>query len=92
MAIDFELPPDLAALQARIRRFIADDVMPLETDARRTPHGPSEDLRRELIDKARAAGLLAPHVDLEYGGHRRPGLPRGAALDRWMAETRDPFG
>jgi len=68
MPIDFEIPSDLQALQARIRTFIANDVMPYESDPRRTRHGPTEELRRELIDKARSAGLLAPHVAREYGG------------------------
>jgi alkylation response protein AidB-like acyl-CoA dehydrogenase len=68
MAIDFEVTPELAQLQARVRRFIADEIVPLEADARRTTHGPTEDLRRELVDRARAAGLLAPHVAREYGG------------------------
>ena len=68
MAVDFELPPDLATLQARVRAFIADQVVPLEADARRTRHGPAEDLRRELVDRARSAGVLSPHVAREYGG------------------------
>ncbi|HEY3564685.1 MAG TPA: acyl-CoA dehydrogenase family protein, partial [Casimicrobiaceae bacterium] len=66
--MDFAIPPDLRALQARIRAFIASDVIPLEPDPRRTPHGPTEALRRELIERARNAGLLAPHVAREYGG------------------------
>ncbi len=81
MAIDFELPSDLAALQARIRRFIADEVIPLESDVRRTPHGPSEDLRRELNDKARSAGLLAPHVAREYGGLALTHVGRAIAFE-----------
>ena len=68
MAIDFAIPTDLRDLQARIRAFITADVIPLEADPRRTRHGPTEPLRRELIERARAAGLLAPHVAREYGG------------------------
>ena len=68
MAVDFELPPDLAALQARVRAFIADQIVPFETDARRTRHGPTDELRRELIERARSAGVLSPHVAREYGG------------------------
>jgi alkylation response protein AidB-like acyl-CoA dehydrogenase len=59
MAIDFELAPELQALQARIRAFIADEIVPLESDRRRTRHGPTEEFRRELIERARVAGLLA---------------------------------
>ncbi|HJU22859.1 MAG TPA: acyl-CoA dehydrogenase family protein [Casimicrobiaceae bacterium] len=66
--MDFDIPRELAELKARIRAFIADEIIPLESDTRRTAHGPTDDFRRELIDKARAAGLLAPHVAQEYGG------------------------
>jgi alkylation response protein AidB-like acyl-CoA dehydrogenase len=68
MAIDFQVAPELQQLQARIRTFIANDVIPFESDPRRTHHGPTEELRRALIEKARSAGLLAPHVAREYGG------------------------
>jgi alkylation response protein AidB-like acyl-CoA dehydrogenase len=68
MAIDFQVAPELQQLQARIRTFIANDVFPFESDPRRTHHGPTEELRRALIEKARSAGLLAPHVAREYGG------------------------
>src|SRR6185312_616893 len=38
MAIDFELPADLRDLQARIRAFIAGEIVPLERDPRCSPH------------------------------------------------------
>jgi alkylation response protein AidB-like acyl-CoA dehydrogenase len=66
--MDFDIPAPLRDLQQRTRRFIADEVIPLENDARCTPHGPSEDLRAELINKAAAAGLLTPHVSGQFGG------------------------
>jgi acyl-CoA dehydrogenase len=68
MTMDFDIPPELVDLQLRIRGFIADDVIPLESDPRRTAHGPSEELRLDLVGRARRAGLLAPHVAREYGG------------------------
>jgi alkylation response protein AidB-like acyl-CoA dehydrogenase len=40
----------------------------MERDPRCTPHGPTEELRAELIAKARGAGLLAAHVSAEFGG------------------------
>ena len=56
-------------LQQRTRRFIAEQVIPLESDPRAAgAHGPSEDLRRELVARARAAGLLTPHASRELGG------------------------
>ncbi|HEX4509023.1 MAG TPA: acyl-CoA dehydrogenase family protein [Burkholderiaceae bacterium] len=66
--MSFKIPADLAALQLRVREFIAAEVIPLEGDPRLGPHGPEESLRRELIVRARAAGLLAPHVAPEHGG------------------------
>ena len=45
--MNFDIPPEFAALRDRTRQFIAEQVIPLEGDPRHGPHGPSEDLRRE---------------------------------------------
>lgn len=66
--MDFSLSPLLRDLQEHTRQFIADEVIPLESDPRNTPHGPDESLRAELIGKARAVGLLTPHASTELGG------------------------
>ena len=66
--MNFELSPELLALQDKTRTFIAEQVIPLEDDERKDSHGPSEALRRELVERARAAGLLTPHVSREMGG------------------------
>jgi alkylation response protein AidB-like acyl-CoA dehydrogenase len=66
--MDFTLSPELQALQQRTRDFIREQVVPLESAAPRDPHGPSETLRRELVDRARRAGLLTPHASRELGG------------------------
>jgi len=66
--IDFTIPPELLDVQARIRAFIANEIIPVESDPRRTRHGPTEELRHALIERARNAALLAPHVAREYGG------------------------
>jgi acyl-CoA dehydrogenase len=66
--MDFDISPALRELQQRTRRFIADEVIPLEKDPRCTPHGPTEALRAELIGKAATAGLLAAHVGRDFGG------------------------
>jgi acyl-CoA dehydrogenase len=81
MPIDFDVAPEHRDLQARIRRFIADEIIPLEGDPRRTPHGPTEEFRRELIDKAHAAGVLAPHVAREYGGLALTHVGRAIAFE-----------
>jgi acyl-CoA dehydrogenase len=66
--MDFTLTPELAELQARVRRFIADEIIPFESDPRQGAHGPDDALRLALVDKARQAGLLSPHAAHEYGG------------------------
>jgi acyl-CoA dehydrogenase len=66
--MNFALPEALVELQQRTRRFIAEQVIPLENDPRQDRHGPSEALRRELIERAREAGLLTPHASQELGG------------------------
>src|SRR5690606_3697028 len=48
--------------------FVDTRVIPYERDRRLGPHGPSEDLRLELVALAREAGLLSPHVSREWGG------------------------
>lgn len=66
--MDFQLSPLQLDLQQRTRRFIAEEVIPMEQDPRRDAHGPHESLRRDLVEKARAAGLLTPHASAELGG------------------------
>jgi acyl-CoA dehydrogenase len=50
------------AIAERVRAFIRSVVIPYEKDPRCTAHGPSADLVEELRDKARAAGLMTPHI------------------------------
>lgn len=66
--MDFSIPDDLQALKARVGVFIRDEIIPREGDPRQSPHGPSDAFRRELNERARAAGLLAPHMPEELGG------------------------
>lgn len=66
--MDFSISPELRELQDRTRRFIAEQVIPLENDPRQHAHGPEESLRHELVARARAAGLLTPHASVELGG------------------------
>ncbi|VVO77507.1 (R)-benzylsuccinyl-CoA dehydrogenase [Pseudomonas fluorescens] len=66
--MDFTISDELTALQARVRDFIATRVIPFEKDSRCGAHGPSEELRRELIEAAASAGLLSAHVSPDYGG------------------------
>ncbi|MDE1154083.1 MAG: acyl-CoA dehydrogenase family protein [Micavibrio sp.] len=66
--MDFSIPDDLIALRDRTRAFVRDVVIPFEHDPRRGAHGPQEALRTDLVNKAREAGLLSPHVSKTWGG------------------------
>lgn len=66
--MDFTISGELQVLQQKTRRFIAEEIIPLENDPRQTQHGPSEPLREALVEKARAIGLLTPHASKEMGG------------------------
>ena len=57
-----------AEIAARVEAFVRDVVVPYEDDPRRDDHGPTDALVAELRDKARAAGVLTPHI-LPDGSH-----------------------
>ena len=57
-----------AEIAARVEAFVRDVVVPYETDPRRDEHGPTDELVMELREKARAAGVLTPHI-LPDGSH-----------------------
>lgn len=66
--INFDIPQAHADLRDRVASFVREHVIPREGDPRQTPHGPSEELRRDLVGLARAQGLLSPHAPVEFGG------------------------
>ncbi len=55
-------------LADRVETFVRDVVIPFEKDPRHDAHGPTEDLVADLRDRARAAGLMTPHI-LPDGRH-----------------------
>lgn len=57
-----------AEIAARVEAFVRDVVVPYEKDPRRDEHGPTDALVAELREKARAAGVLTPHI-LPDGTH-----------------------
>ena len=57
-----------AEIAARVEAFVRDVVVPYEKDPRRDDHGPTDALVAELREKARAAGVLTPHI-LPDGSH-----------------------
>ena len=62
-------PERTAEIAARVEAFVRDVVVPYERDPRRDHHGaPTDALVMEMREKARAAGVLTPHI-LPGGGH-----------------------
>jgi acyl-CoA dehydrogenase len=61
-------PERTAKIAAKVEAFVREVVFPYEADTRRTSHGPTDELVQELKEKARAAGVLTPHI-LPDGTH-----------------------
>lgn len=55
-------------IAADVECFVRETVVPYERDPRAGSHGPSDELVAELRAKARAAGVLTPHI-LPDGDH-----------------------
>ena len=72
--MDFTLSPEIEALRVKVRAFVEEHVLPLESD----PHNFSEhenipDERLAPVrEKAKKAGLWAPQSPKEYGGMDLP--------------------
>lgn len=88
--MDFSLTPALKSLQDEVRTFIAEQIIPLEKDPRQTAHGPSEDLREELVSLARKAGLLTPHASKELGGRGWSHIEKAIAFEEAGYSTLGP--
>lgn len=57
-----------AALAARVEEFVRTQIVPYERDPRQTAHGPTGEMVDEMRAKARAAGIMTPHI-LADGSH-----------------------
>jgi len=72
--MDFTLSPEIEDLRARVRAFVEEHVMPLESDPanfadhENIPH----DRLQPVREKAKAAGLWAPQSPREFGGMELP--------------------
>ncbi|WP_063035355.1 acyl-CoA dehydrogenase family protein [Nocardia grenadensis] len=66
--IDFTIPAELATERDRVRAFVADKIVPYERDPRLTSHGPTDELRQELVELARAENLLTIQASTALGG------------------------
>src|SRR5207245_2355518 len=67
--IDFEIPPELEDVQARVAAFVRDEALPaegaLDDDVDPAVFDKTLD---ELRAKAKAAGLWNPHLPAQWGG------------------------
>jgi acyl-CoA dehydrogenase len=69
MTIDLTPDPAVAELAARTAAFVDAVVAPEEQRLAGVATDGGEQLRRRLQELAREAGVFAPHVAKEYGGH-----------------------
>jgi acyl-CoA dehydrogenase len=67
MPIQLDHDPAVEDLTARTAAFVRDVVIPVEEEHKGVTS--DESVRAELQDAARKAGVFAPHVSPEYGGH-----------------------
>ena len=69
------------AIAAKVERFVRQEIIPYERDNRWGSHGPSGDMVQEMRDRARAAGVLTPHIreDGTHLTHRATALVLQAA-------------
>jgi acyl-CoA dehydrogenase len=89
--MDFTLTPEIEAIRLRVRAFVEEHVLPLESDpANFAEHEniPPERLA-PVREKAKKAGLWAPQAPKEYGGM---GLPIVAWAAIYEEAARSIFG
>ncbi|MGV0050660.1 acyl-CoA dehydrogenase family protein [Mycobacterium colombiense] len=79
MPIDLTPSPEVAELARRTAEFVRDDVVPVEEEVRGVAR--SEEVRTELQQAAKRAGVFAPHVSLELGGHGLDMCGRAAVFE-----------
>jgi acyl-CoA dehydrogenase len=89
--MDFTLPPEIEDIRRRVRAFVDEHVVPLESDPQN--FADHENIPHERLApvraKAKAAGLWAPQVPKELGGM---GLPIVAWAAVYEEAARSIFG
>jgi acyl-CoA dehydrogenase len=68
-------------IATRVETFVRTEVIPYERDSRWGAHGPPEEMVEELRSRARAAGVMTPHIlaDGRHLSHRELALVLRAA-------------
>ncbi len=89
--MDFSLPPELEDVRLRTRAFVADHILPLETDP--GSFDAHENIAPELLatikERAKTAGLWSPQVPKALGGM---GLPMVGQAAMYEEANRSIFG
>jgi acyl-CoA dehydrogenase len=89
--MDFTLPPEIEEIRIRTRAFVAEHVLPLESDS--SNYDAHENIRLDILGpvqaKAKAAGLWAPQAPKAYGGM---GLPVVGWAAMYEEANRSIFG
>jgi len=69
------------AIATKVERFVRQEIIPYERDKRWGSHGPTGGMVQEMRDRARAAGVLTPHIlgDGTHLTHRATALVLQAA-------------
>src|SRR5438876_1416954 len=72
--MDFTLSPEIESLRVRVRAFVEEHVLPLESDPENfSEHENIPDSRLNPVrEKAKKAGLWAPQSPKQYGGMDLP--------------------
>ena len=65
--MDFEIPEDLKQIQMLVRRFVKDELLPLEKMVEER-HDFPEEIRKPLIKRAWELGIRQMGIEPEYGG------------------------
>ncbi|MCB1387609.1 MAG: acyl-CoA dehydrogenase family protein [Rhodobacteraceae bacterium] len=63
-----DLPAEVDRLADRVRAFVVRDCIPEEAAWRASGDAVGEELRHELMDRARAAGVYGLHLPADFGG------------------------
>ena len=66
--MDFRLPEELRVLRERVRAFVDDKIIPIESAAEAADARGDRALLHALRKDAIAEGLYVPHLPAEYGG------------------------
>ena len=89
--MDFTLSPEIEDIRRRVRAFVDEHVVPLESDPKNFAEHENipQDRLQPVREKAKAAGLWAPQTPKEYGGM---GLPIVAWAAVYEEAARSIFG